>query len=100
MNYTLDFLGLLSGLVFVYLNIKAGKSMTGSFFKNSYHAFVVASVFFTLSWASNFLGILSISSAATAEFLHHAFMFVSGLVFVITSYNLPKDAAKYMDKNQ
>ncbi|MCL5017575.1 MAG: hypothetical protein M1155_02880 [Patescibacteria group bacterium] len=95
-NQIVDILGLIAGLVFIYVNIRASRSMVGSFFKKYYVNLIVASLFFALGWATNFFEVLGISSADTAEFLHHLFLLLSGIVFVAASYYLPKEAAEYM----
>lgn len=89
-------MGLVASLIFIWLNIKAGKSLTGSFFKKYYRYLTLASLAFGLGWATEFLANLGLATHEGAEFYHHIILLIAGAIFVASSLHLPKEAAQYM----
>lgn len=95
MEIIINIVGLITGLLFIFLNYKASKTLLGSFFKKYYQSMLIASLFFFLGWMTEFIPSLKISSE-TAEVWHHIFLLIAGIMFVATSLYMPKEADKLM----
>jgi len=96
MELVINIAGLITGLTFIFLNLKASKTLIGSFFKNYYRSMMTASILFSLGWVTEFLPELNLTSLEISEVLHHSFLLVAGILFVISSLYMPKEAAKLM----
>jgi len=99
-NLIVTVLGLIAGAIFVCVNVRASKSLVGSFFKKYYRYLTTASIFFVFGWLSEFLEVFGFASAETAEFLHHVSLLIAGIIFVASSYYLPKEASEYMKSRE
>ncbi|MHB9019417.1 MAG: hypothetical protein ACYC3G_00870 [Minisyncoccota bacterium] len=96
METIINIAGLIAGSVFIFLNYKANKTLLGSFFKKYYQSMLIASIFFSLGWITEFMPDLNLISFETAEIWHHIFLLVAGIMFVETSLYMPKEADKLM----
>jgi len=89
-------IGLLVGLFFAYLNLKASKTLLGSFFKNYYRSITLASIIFSLGWVTEFFDEFALASSESSETWHHLFLLIAGVIFVISAFYFPKEADKLM----
>jgi len=96
MEITIDSAGLLAGLIFIFLNIKASRTLLGSFFKTHYRARIAASIVFTIGWINELLPKFNLIDAEMAESWHHIFLLAAGVLFVIGTLYMPKEADKLM----
>jgi Ca2+/Na+ antiporter len=92
--------GLIAGLVFIFLNIKASGTLIGSFFKNHYRSMMAASILFFLGWLTEFFPKFNLMDSEMAESWHHIFLLIAGLLFVLNSLYMPKEAAKLMTSEE
>ena len=96
MELAINIAGLIAGLLFIFLNLTASKTLLGSFFKNHYRSMMTASILFSLGWVTEFLPEFNLTSLEVSEVLHHAFLLIAGILFVISSLYMPKEADKLM----
>ena len=89
-------IGLLVGLFFAYLNLRAGKSLLGSFFKKYYRSITLASILFSLGWVTEFAEEFAWANGESAEAWHHFFLLIAGVIFVMSAVYFPKEAEKLM----
>lgn len=92
MELIINIAGLIAGLIFIFLNLKASRTLLGSFFKNYYRSMITASILFSLGWITEFLPI----NFTSAESWHHIFLLTAGVLFVINSLYMPNEAGKLM----
>ena len=94
-SFVVNIIGIIFGLVFIGLNIKAGRSLVGSFFKNYYRWMVVGALIFTLGFSAEFIKFFGVTENI-ADGIHHLLLMIAVIIFVITSLTLPKEASQYM----
>ena len=92
MESIINIAGLIAGLVFIFLNLKASRTLLGSFFKNHYRSMMLASILFSLGWVTEFLP----ADMINTDILHHILLLTAGILFVISSVYMPKEADKLM----
>jgi hypothetical protein len=97
-NAILEVIAAVSALVFLWLNIRASRSLIGSFFKKYYSWMIIGTVFLFLGFAGDVFGEAVGLSENIVEFGHHLSLAIFGAMFVYASYILPKEAAERMDK--
>jgi hypothetical protein len=87
------------GCTLLYFNRKASHTLAGSFFKQYYNFSMWAIVLLILSFASRFL-VFAKMAAIPNEVLHYALLIFAGVLFVLTSIALPKEASAYMQQQE
>lgn len=96
LNTFFEILGALVGIVFVYVNIKAGKSLMGSFFKKYYLWMTVGAVFLFLGFTTDVIGRWIGVPEDITDAVHHIELLVFGVIFIYAARILPKEAAKHI----
>jgi hypothetical protein len=94
-SLTVNIIGIIFGLIFVGLNIKARRSLIDSFFKNYYRWMIIGAVVFTFGFFTEFAEFFGVNKGISEGF-HHSLLVVAGIVFVLTSLALPKEASQYI----
>jgi hypothetical protein len=97
-NAILEILGALVGVVFIYVNAKNSRSLTGSFFKKYYKLVIVGSIFLVLGFTTDITGDWLGMSEDLIGPLHHLELLIFGIIFVYAAKVLPEEAAKHMEK--
>lgn len=96
LNTLLDVLGAIVGIVFVYVNIKASRSLTGSFFKKYYRWMTLGAVFLFLGFTTDIVGGWFGVSGDISEVIHHMELLAFGAIFIFAARILPKEAAEHI----
>ena len=94
-SFTVNIIGIIFGLIFVGLNIKARRSLVGSFFKNYYRWMIIGAIVFAFGFFTEFAELIGIDRSI-AEGIHHLLLMIAGIIFVFTSLTLPKEASQYL----
>ena len=95
--HLLNAVGILLGVIFVILNIRASRTLTGSFFKKYYRLMTAGAVIFTFGFLSVFTHIFGANENLEMTLLHFSFL-AAAAIFILTSLALPKEAGKYMNE--
>ncbi len=90
MNIVLDFAGAAIAIIFLFLNVKAKRSLVGSFFKKYYLLMITSSIALFLGFA------VDLSTAAGSDQLHHLALLLFGTIAIWAAYILPIEAAVYL----
>jgi uncharacterized PurR-regulated membrane protein YhhQ (DUF165 family) len=98
-THFVNVVGVFLGLVFIILNIRASRTLTGSFFKKYYRLMTAGAVIFTFGFLSAFAHIFGANENLEMMFLHFSFL-AAAVIFILTSLALPKEAGKYMNERE
>lgn len=96
LNILFEILGAIVGIVFVYINIKASRSLTGSFFKKYYRWMTLGAIFLFLGFTTDVVGGWFGVSENITEVLHHVELLIFGVIFIFAARILPKEAAEHI----
>jgi hypothetical protein len=97
--HLLNVAGILLGIIFVILNIRASQTLTGSFFKKYYRLMTVGAVIFAFGFLSAFTHVFGADENLEMTLLHFSFL-AAAAIFILTSIALPKEASKYMNERE
>ena len=90
-----DILGLILGLLFIFLNTRAAKTIVGSAFKRYHYWMMIASLVFSLSFLTDLIAMRDVEIAAL-DVTHHILLLIAAIIFIATNLRLPQEASQYM----
>jgi Rad3-related DNA helicase len=96
MDQVIDIVGIVLGLIFLALSLRASRSLVGSAFKRYHYWMMVGATLVSLSFVANMIGEV-IGQEETLETVHHIIMLISIVIFIITDLQLPKEAGRYLN---
>ncbi len=98
-NLITNIAGAVAGLIFLFLSVKAGRSLTGSFFKRSYNRLAIGAVAFTVSFLIEIATFYGLNDDV-ADPIHHILLLITGVIFIFVSLAFTKEAAAYMSSKE
>jgi Rad3-related DNA helicase len=96
MNQIIDIIGVVLGLLFLALSLRASRSLVGSVFKRYHYWMMIGATLVSLSFVANMIGEV-LGQEEILETVHHVIMLISIVIFIITDLQLPKEATEYLD---
>jgi Ca2+/Na+ antiporter len=100
MNNTLDAgvdaVGVILGIIFIILYVKAARSLVGSAFKTYHQWMTVGATFFTFSFLADYASLIS-GGILWVNAIHDILLLSSVIVFIVTNFRLPHEANKYLN---
>lgn len=94
----LDLLGVLLGVVFLFMSLRGSRSLIGSFFKNYYRFMIVGALALTFGFLIEPVGDWIGLKEETIMLIHDLSLLIASGLFVYASYVLPNDARRYLAK--
>lgn len=94
----LDLLGVVLGVVFLFMALRGSRSLIGSFFKNYYWFMIAGALALTFGFLIEPVGEWIGLEENTIMLLHDLAMLTESILFVYASYVLPNDARRYLAK--
>lgn len=91
-----DLLGVVLGIVFVFLSVRASRTLVGSAFRRYHYWMVAGAIVFTSSFIVDLIGTVT-SNMDSFDSMHHILMLVAVVIFIITNLSLPREASQYLD---
>lgn len=98
-NLITNIVGTVAGLIFLLLSIKAGRSLTGSFFKRSYNWLTIGAVAFIISFLFEIAAFYGLNDDV-ADTIHHILLLATGVIFIFVSLTFTKEATAYMNSKE
>lgn len=98
-NLITNIAGAVAGLIFIFLSIKAGRSLTGSFFKRSYNRLAIGAVAFTISFLIEVAAFYGLNDDV-ADIIHHILLLATGVIFIFVNLAFTKEATAYMNSKE
>lgn len=89
--------GIVIGLILLFFNRRASRTLVGSFFKQYYDLSMIAVILLICSFLVKLLIAFGID-VETGSLIHYVLLLLAGVVFVFTSIALPKEASAYMKR--
>ncbi|MDD4931795.1 MAG: hypothetical protein PHG66_06665 [Candidatus Colwellbacteria bacterium] len=99
-NTVFEIVGMLTAVVFILVNLKESRSLTGSFFKGYYRWIIVGAIFMFLGFTTDITGEWLGMSESVIDPLHHLELILFGVIFIYASRILPREASKYMENSK
>ena len=100
MNNTLDAgvdaVGVLLGIIFIILYMRAARSLVGSAFKTYHQWMTVGATLFTFSFLADYASLIS-GGIFLVNVVHDVLLLSSVVVFIATNLRLPHEANKYLN---
>ncbi|TRZ64342.1 MAG: hypothetical protein D4Q79_01725 [Spirochaetia bacterium] len=98
-NLITNIAGAVAGLIFIFLSVKAGRSLVGSFFKRSYNRLAIGATAFTVSFLFEIASFFGLNDDV-ADATHHILLLVTGVIFIFVSLIFTKEATEYMNSKE
>lgn len=98
-NLITNIAGAVAGLTFLFLSVKAGRSLIGSFFKRSYNRLAIGAVAFTVSFLFEIVAFYGLNDDV-ADTIHHILLLATGVIFIFVSLTFTKEATAYMNSKE
>jgi len=95
-NLITNIAGAVAGLIFLFLSIKAGRSLVGSFFKRSYSRLAIGAIAFIVSFLFEIAVFYGLNDDI-ADIIHHILLLVTSIIFIFVSLIFTKEATEYMN---
>lgn len=93
----ISIIGIITGITLIVINVRARRSLLGSFFKRSYGLATIGCIFFTLGFTTEILRIF-VYDYVTLEVIHHIFFVLSIIFFTLVGTNFPKEAGEVLSE--
>lgn len=94
LNTSFDIFGILISFGFIWITIKSGRSLVGSFFKKYYWLMTVAAIIFGFGFLIEPIGGFLGFNDDVIDTVHHVFLIAAAIMFVCAGIVFPKEAAK------
>jgi hypothetical protein len=94
-NLGIDLTGILMGIIFIWLQLRAVRTLIGSAFKKNYYWVLVGAGFFALSFVADMLS-MAYGDQLPWEIVHHLLLLISAVIFIAANLRLPQEASRYM----
>lgn len=98
-NLITNIAGAIAGLIFLLLSVKAGRSLTGSFFKRSYNRLAIGAAVFIISFLIEIASFFGLNEDI-ADIVYHILLLVTGVIFIFVSLAFTKEATRYMNSRE
>ena len=95
LDVVVDALGVLLGVVFVVLYMRAVRSFVGSAFKAYHQWMTVGAALFAFSFLADYASLVN-GEIFWLNIIHDALLLSSVIVFIVTNLSLPHEANKYL----
>ncbi len=96
LNWGTDVIGILMGIVFILLQIRAAHTLIGSAFKRYHYWTAIAASFFMLAFVVDLVAIIS-EDLIPLGIAHHLLLLTSAIIFITTNLSLPTEASQYLN---
>lgn len=96
LDWSVDYLGMVIGVVFIFLQIRAVQTLIGSAFKRHHLWMGIGSLFFTLAFLTDLIAVTH-GNNIPLDIEHHIVLFISAIIFISTNLSLPQEASQYLD---
>jgi hypothetical protein len=96
LDWGIDYLGIIIGAVFIYLQMRAVHTLIGSAFKRHHFWMGVGSFFFSLAFLVDLIAVTD-GNNVPLNITYHVLLIISAIIFIVTNFRLPHEASRYMD---
>jgi uncharacterized membrane protein YkgB len=96
LDIIVDAIGVVLGIVFIFLYVRAARSLVGSAFKEYHRWMTVGAALFTFSFLIDYASLIT-GGIFWLNVLHNLLLLSSAIVFIATNLGLPRAASKYLD---
>jgi hypothetical protein len=92
-------IGIATGITLIVINMRARRSLLGSFFKRSYGLATIGCILFTLGFVMEIFRLFGYDYIAL-EVAHHALLVLSLVFFTLVGTNFPKEANEVLSEKK